>query len=66
MFSGRFRLLLRREQVLKVACNHYLTADMVLKPLQTSETAWCWYAVDHTENEPKNEQFALRFKVRSL
>jgi E3 SUMO-protein ligase RanBP2 len=57
---------MRREQVLKVACNHYLTADMVLKPLQTSETSWCWYAVDHTENEPKNEQFALRFKVCDL
>ncbi|KAK2144531.1 hypothetical protein LSH36_748g00018, partial [Paralvinella palmiformis] len=64
--TGRLRLLMRREQVLKVVCNHYLTADMVLKPLQTSETTWCWYAVDHTENEPKNEQFALRFKSKEL
>lgn len=61
--TGRYRLLLRREQVLKVACNHYITPDMQLQPLAASDRAWCWYAVDYAENEPKNEHLAVKFKV---
>ena len=47
----------------KVACNHLLTADIQLQQLQTSETAWCWFAMDHSEDEPAMQQFACRFKV---
>ena len=65
-FLGKFRLLLRREQVLKIACNHYLTLDINLKPMNTSETAWCWFANDFSEGtEGQMEQFAVKFKVRS-
>ncbi len=63
VLSGRFRILLRQEQVLKAACNHSLTTHMALKPLNTSEKSWCWYALDYAENEPKNEHFAVKFKV---
>ena len=63
----QFRVLLRREQVLKVACNHLITASMELRPMATSETAWCWLATDYTDSEPRLEQFAVKFKVsRSL
>jgi E3 SUMO-protein ligase RanBP2 len=65
-FTARFRLLLRREQVLKVACNHYISLEMSLQPLATSETAWCWFAVDYAEGEAKNEQLAVRFKTKDL
>ena len=57
---------MRREQVLKVACNHRLTPDMSLEKLATSTTAWCWFAVDYADNEAKNEQFAVKFKVRQI
>ena len=54
---------MRREKILKIACNHAISTDMKLKPMQTSEVAWCWNAFDFAENEGKNEQFALKFKV---
>ncbi|XP_052833102.1 E3 SUMO-protein ligase RanBP2-like [Octopus bimaculoides] len=61
--SVRFRLLFRREQVLKVACNHLLTTNLVLKRMSTSETSWCWVARDYTDDkEGTVEQFAVRFK----
>jgi len=64
--AGRYRLLLRREQVHKVACNHLLTTDMHLQPLQTSETAWCWFAYDYSDEEPRMDKFAVRFKASTL
>ena len=44
--TGITRVLLRREQVHKIAANHRITKEMELKPLSNSETAWCWYAMD--------------------
>ena len=66
MHAGRVRVLLRREQVLKLACNHNLTADMKLQPLLTSETAWCWSALDYIDSEGRHEQLAVKFKVNVL
>ena len=54
---------MRREQILKICCNHQITADLDLKPMNTSEVAWCWFAMDFTDGQPVNEQFALKFKV---
>jgi E3 SUMO-protein ligase RanBP2 len=51
-------------QVFKVACNHLLTRDMELKPLASSETAWCWYAMDFSEGSEATgslEQLAVRY-----
>lgn len=61
-----FRVLMRREQVLKVACNHLINTTMALKPLATSETSWCWVANDLTDSEPRTEQFAIKFKNADL
>ncbi|KAK0048901.1 ranBP2-like and GRIP domain-containing protein 3 [Biomphalaria pfeifferi] len=61
-----FRILQRREQVLKVSCNHLVSVDMDLKPMATSETAWCWVATDYTDTEPSIEQFAVKFKNKEL
>ena len=49
--------------MLKLAANHMLSAEMKLTPLQTSETAWCWFALDIAEGEPRHEHFAIKFKV---
>ncbi|KAL3864553.1 hypothetical protein ACJMK2_006225 [Sinanodonta woodiana] len=60
--SGTYRLLLRREQVFKLACNHRLTPELALKPMETSETSFCWTAYDFSEGDGKIEQFAVKFK----
>lgn len=54
--------MLRREQVHKIACNHYLTKDMRLTPMSNSDTAVCWFAMDYAEEEAAEEQFAAKFK----
>ena len=54
---------MRRDKIFKIACNHAITCDMALRAMMTSETAWCWNALDFAENEPRNEQLALKFKV---
>ena len=56
---------MRREQVLKVCCNHRISPDLTLKPLNTSETSLVWQAMDFTEGEAKLEKFAVKFKVGS-
>lgn len=56
-------MLLRREQILKIACNHYITPTINLTPLNTSETSVMWFANDYSEDKPTYEQFAIKFKV---
>ncbi|ESO06132.1 hypothetical protein HELRODRAFT_64615, partial [Helobdella robusta] len=65
--NGRvYRLLFRRDQIHKVVCNHLLTPDIKLKPMQTSEKAWCWFANDFSDGEVKMEHFAIRFKTADV
>lgn len=64
--TGQYRLLLRREQVYKLACNQWLTPDLKFQPMSTSETAWCWVGQDFSDNEAKLEQLAVKFKSIEL
>jgi len=61
--SQKYRLMQRREQVHKVSLNHYLTAQLELRQMATSETAWCWYSADFAESmDSSMQQLAVRFK----
>ena len=54
-------------QVHKLCCNHHLTVQLELHPLHSSETAWCWYAIDFSEKpEGVKEQLAIKFKTVEL
>ncbi|XP_067889893.1 E3 SUMO-protein ligase RanBP2 isoform X2 [Heterodontus francisci] len=61
--SGKIRLLMRRDQVFKICANHYITADMKLKPNAGSDKSWVWCALDYSDEMPKHEQLAVRFKT---
>ncbi|XP_053733056.1 E3 SUMO-protein ligase RanBP2 isoform X1 [Synchiropus splendidus] len=61
--KGKFRLLMRREQVLKICANHYINTDMLLKSNAASDKSWVWNALDYADEEPKTEQLAIRFKT---
>ncbi len=61
--DGSVRLVMRRDQVHKVCCNHRLTKNQELKPLKNSESAWTWYAQDFSDGELKNETLCIRFKT---
>ncbi|KAG0440891.1 hypothetical protein HPB47_016129 [Ixodes persulcatus] len=57
-----FRVLMRRDQVHKIACNHAITGFIRLAPLSTSANSLTWNAIDYTDGKPSPESFAVRFK----
>ncbi|KAL7062661.1 hypothetical protein AAHC03_045 [Spirometra sp. Aus1] len=76
--NSRVRVVMRRDQILKVCCNHPITAKMKLRPLQQQRTAattptlaWIWWAVDFAETDEgaaagdsgRKETFSVRFKT---
>ena len=62
--GGKVRLLMRRDQILKICCNHCLTANMSLTPHNNSDKAWSWFTPsDFADEAPKPETFVLRFKL---
>nr|CDS26440.1 E3 SUMO protein ligase RanBP2 [Hymenolepis microstoma] len=68
--SNRVRLVMRREQVHKVCCNHLITPGMTIKPMDGSKAAvtpWVWWAVDFSEEEAESEgrreMLSVRFKT---
>ena len=63
LHSKKVRLLMRREQILKICCNHYISPNTTLKPIKGTTNSYAWYAVnDISDGAPKNEMFAIRFK----
>nr|XP_006817974.1 PREDICTED: E3 SUMO-protein ligase RanBP2-like [Saccoglossus kowalevskii] len=64
--TGRIRVLMRRDQVLKVCANHYITSAMELRPNTGSDRSWVWCALDFSEEEAKDEQLAVKFKTPEL
>nr|XP_012149245.1 PREDICTED: E3 SUMO-protein ligase RanBP2-like isoform X1 [Megachile rotundata] len=61
--EGKVRLLMRREQVLKVCANHFLAPNMELTTKSNNEKTWCWVAHDFADGELKLEKFCIRFKT---
>lgn len=62
--SGKVRVLMRREHILKICCNHYITSEMELVPLTGSNTSWTWTTLsDFSDEEAKVEKLCIRFKL---
>ena len=53
-------------QVLNLWANHVIRPEMVLRPLQSSQSAWAWSASDFSEGEASQETLAVRFKTPEL
>jgi E3 SUMO-protein ligase RanBP2 len=59
-----FRLLMRRDQVLKLCLNHFLKPQLTFR--EKDEKTWLWIAPDYSEGLVQEEKFALRFKSREI
>lgn len=63
---NKVRLLMRREQVLKLCCNQLLAKDTKFNMLPKSNNAMSWFGQDYSENELQVEMFAIRFKTAEI
>ena len=64
--TKKSRILMRREQILKVCCNHYITEDMKLMS-KDNDRCWVWQShADFSDEMPKKEMFVARFKTASI
>lgn len=61
--EGKVRLLMRREQVLKICANHMLREDMELSPMPNNDKAYIWVANDFADEELKLEKLCVKFKT---
>ena len=71
--SGKRRLILRRDQTLKLACNHFIAPIMKLSPTSGSDRSWNWAAMDNSDvindggvGEPELMKFAIKFKTPDI
>lgn len=59
-----YRILMRREQVLRVCANHIITSGMELKPMNASANTLIWTATDYTGKRATNvTSFKLHFEM---
>ncbi|KAJ3660264.1 hypothetical protein Zmor_004720 [Zophobas morio] len=61
--TKKVRILMRRDQVLKICANHFLTKEMVLTPMAKSDRAYIWAAHDYADEEVVLEKLCVRFKT---
>ncbi|OXU29741.1 hypothetical protein TSAR_012326 [Trichomalopsis sarcophagae] len=61
--EGKIRLLMRREQVLKICANHMLRKDMELTMMKNNEKAYIWVANDFADEELRLEKLCIKFKT---
>ena len=57
------RVLMRREQVLKICANHTITSQIDLKPHSSAPNAFIWSTIDFADGEAKHETLCIRFKT---
>ena len=61
--NGQTRLLMRRDQILKICCNHYITSNMSIEAHMGNPKAMTWFTeVDYSEDTPLPQKLAIRFK----
>lgn len=58
------RLLMRRDQVLKLCLNHFLNPELIFRV--KDKKTWLWIASDYSEGRLQEEKFAIRFKDEEI
>ena len=64
--TGKVRLLMRRELVLKICLNHYVTTQLVSNFKEKDTKSWTWGAQDFSDGELTSMTFTLRFKTPDI
>lgn len=61
---GRYRLLMRREQVYKIVLNHALNESVSIQYMKNSDKAFCWATQNFSDDSGSGdvENLSVRFK----
>lgn len=62
--TKKLRLVMRRDQILKLCLNHAVTPDLEVTPKDNK--TWLWSAADFSDGEIEYHQFACRFKTPEI
>ena len=62
--TQKLRLVMRRDQILKLCLNHAMTSDIEIS--SKDDKTWLWSAADYSEGEIEYSQFACRFKTLEI
>uniref|UniRef100_A0A182M135 E3 SUMO-protein ligase RanBP2 n=1 Tax=Anopheles culicifacies TaxID=139723 RepID=A0A182M135_9DIPT len=63
---SKYRIVMRREQVHKICANHYITPELIIKPMEKRKECYIWAAMDFADEEPRKESFCARFATAAL
>ncbi|XP_053692787.1 E3 SUMO-protein ligase RanBP2 [Sabethes cyaneus] len=63
---AKYRIVMRRDQVHKIAANHSITPELIIKPIDKNNKCYMWPAMDFADEEPKKETFCARFASPEL
>uniref|UniRef100_A0A182Y472 Nuclear pore complex protein Nup153 n=1 Tax=Anopheles stephensi TaxID=30069 RepID=A0A182Y472_ANOST len=63
---SKVRIVMRREQVHKICANHYITPELIIKPMEKRKECYIWAAMDFADEEPRKESFCARFGSAAL
>ncbi len=65
--SKKIRLLMRREQILKICLNHNVYPNLEMKPMANDQgKEWTWFAEDFSEGVGSAGKFAIKFKTTEI
>ena len=65
--SNKARITMRRDQIFRVCCNHFITSDMSVNSKEGTKAAWTWCTpADASESEVRPEQFTIKFKTQEI
>ncbi|KAF1761418.1 hypothetical protein GCK72_009674 [Caenorhabditis remanei] len=56
-----WRVVMRREQVLKVCANFPIVGSMSIQQMKSNEKAYTWFCEDFSEDEPAHVKLSARF-----
>ncbi|XP_055902077.1 E3 SUMO-protein ligase RanBP2 [Eupeodes corollae] len=62
--TKKLRVVMRREQVLKICLNHALNEDVIYK--NKDEKSWLFVVNDYSEGDVELNQFCLRFRSKDI
>uniref|UniRef100_A0A182JQ05 E3 SUMO-protein ligase RanBP2 n=1 Tax=Anopheles christyi TaxID=43041 RepID=A0A182JQ05_9DIPT len=63
---SKYRIVMRREQVHKICANHYITPELIIKPMEKRKECFIWAAMDFADEQPRKESFCARFGTAAL